>query len=81
MVLGIRGMIKKVVKSGEGTYGLKDGGMKEGSFCVLFEDKFFLLDIIFLCMWIKVDVLKFYNLVMLGMMKDTKEWRGMKIVG
>ena len=80
-VSGIRGTIKKAVKPGEGTHGSKDGGMKEGSFRASFEDKLLLSDIIFLRTWTKVDVPKFYNPVTSGMMKDTKEWRGMKTVG
>ena len=80
-VSGIRGTIKKALKSGEGVHGQKDGGVKEGSFRASFEDKLLLSDIIFLRTWTKVDVPKFYNPVTTAMFKDTKDWRGMKTVG
>lgn len=80
-VSGIRGTIKKALKSGEGVHGQKDGGVKEGSFRASFEDKLLLSDIIFLRTWTKLDVPKFYNPVTTAMFKDTKDWRGMKTVG
>jgi ribosome biogenesis protein BMS1 len=80
-VSGIRGTIKKALKPGEGVHGSKDGGLKEGSFRASFEDKLLLSDIIFLRTWTKVDVPKFYNPLTTAMMKDTKDWRGMKTVG
>ena len=80
-VSGIRGTIKKAIKPGEAAHGAKDGGMREGSFRASFEDKLLLSDIVFLRTWTKVDVPKFYNPLTTSMMKDTKDWRGMKTVG
>jgi len=80
-VSGIRGTIKKAVKPGAAGNGGKDGGMRDGSFRASFEDKLLLSDIVFLRTWTKVEIPKFYNPLTTSMMKDTKDWRGMKTVG
>ncbi|RDD40843.1 Ribosome biogenesis protein BMS1-like protein [Trichoplax sp. H2] len=70
-VSGIRGQIKRPVKS------------PEGVFRATFEDKILLSDIVFLRAWYPVDIPQFYNPVTSLLMPrgEKTEWQGMKTVG
>ncbi|MCO5606331.1 hypothetical protein L7F22_060518 [Adiantum nelumboides] len=70
-VSGIRGQIKKAVKSGQG---------KEGSIRCTFEDKILMSDIVFLRAWVTVDVPRFFNPVTTLLQSHEVVWRGMKTV-
>ncbi|KAI5067058.1 hypothetical protein GOP47_0017586 [Adiantum capillus-veneris] len=70
-VSGIRGQIKKAVKSGQG---------KEGSIRCTFEDKILMSDIVFLRAWVTVDVPRFFNPVTTLLQSHEMVWRGMKTV-
>lgn len=70
-VSGIRGQVKKAVRT------------PEGAFRATFEDKILLSDIVFLRTWYPVDVPQFYNpITSLLLPKEQKmTWTGMKTVG
>lgn len=70
-VSGIRGQVKRPVKS------------PEGVFRATFEDKILLSDIVFLRAWYPVDIPQFYNPVtsLLLPRQHKTEWQGMKTVG
>lgn len=70
-VSGIRGQVKKAVKTGEG---------KEGSARCTFEDKILLSDIVFLRAWTRVDIPRFFNPVATSLQSDDEVWKGMKTV-
>ncbi len=68
-VSGIRGQIKKCLKS------------PEGAFRAAFEDRIVASDIVFLPTWYPVDVPRYYNPVTSLLSHDKKEWAGMRTVG
>lgn len=70
-VSGIRGQVKKAVKTGEG---------KEGSARCTFEDKILLSDIVFLRAWTRVDIPRFFNPVATSLQSNDEVWKGMKTV-
>lgn len=70
-VSGIRGQIKKAVKTGQG---------KEGSIRCTFEDKILMSDIVFLRAWVTVDIPRFFNPVTTLLQSHESVWRGMKTV-
>lgn len=70
-VSGIRGQVKKAVKTGEG---------KEGSARCTFEDKILLSDIVFLRAWTRVDIPRFFNPVATALQPVDEVWKGMKTV-
>eukprot|EP01105_Mastigella_eilhardi_P026006 TRINITY_DN7298_c0_g1_i1.p1 TRINITY_DN7298_c0_g1~~TRINITY_DN7298_c0_g1_i1.p1 ORF type:complete len:1129 (-),score=377.37 TRINITY_DN7298_c0_g1_i1:38-2941(-) len=67
-VSGIRGQIKKALKS------------PPGAFRATFEDKILLSDLIFLRSWYQVTLPKLYNPVTNMLRPLNKQWRGMKLV-
>eukprot|EP00051_Salpingoeca_urceolata_P033969 m.22984 g.22984 ORF g.22984 m.22984 type:complete len:1182 (+) comp7018_c0_seq1:219-3764(+) len=67
-VSGIRGQIKRAIKS------------PQGAFRATFEDKILMSDIVFLRAWYPVKPPKFYNPVTSLLLAD-KHWSGMKTVG
>jgi len=71
-VSGIRGIIKKPLKSTIGP---------EGSFRASFEDKLLRSDIVFLRTWYPVEPPKFYNPVTSLLLADKGNWQGMRTVG
>ncbi|BBN03124.1 ribosome biogenesis protein BMS1 [Marchantia polymorpha subsp. ruderalis] len=70
-VSGIRGQIKKAVKTGQGA---------EGSIRCTFEDKILMSDIVFLRAWTRVEVPKFFNPVTTLLQARDATWKGMKTV-
>ncbi|XP_072138476.1 ribosome biogenesis protein BMS1 homolog isoform X1 [Mobula birostris] len=70
-VSGIRGQIKKAVRS------------PEGAFRASFEDKLLMSDIVFMRTWYPVSVPKFYNPVtsLLRPNTERESWTGMRTVG
>ncbi|XP_048248671.1 ribosome biogenesis protein BMS1 homolog isoform X1 [Haliotis rufescens] len=70
-VSGIRGQIKKALKT------------PEGAFRATFEDKILMSDIVFVRTWFQVEVPKFFNPVtsLLLPKADKSRWEGMKTVG
>lgn len=70
-VSGIRGQIKKAVKTGQG---------KEGSIRCTFEDKILMSDIVFLRAWVRVDIPRFFNPVTTLLQSHDSIWQGMKTV-
>ncbi|XP_057840346.1 uncharacterized protein LOC131050177 isoform X2 [Cryptomeria japonica] len=70
-VSGIRGQVKKAVKSGQG---------KEGSVRCTFEDKILMSDIVFLRAWTRVDIPRFFNPVATSLQSRDYVWKGMKTV-
>ncbi|KAK3583604.1 hypothetical protein CHS0354_039426 [Potamilus streckersoni] len=70
-VSGIRGQIKKAIKS------------PEGAFRATFEDKILLSDIVFVRTWYPVEVPAFYNPVTTLLLppKEKTAWMGMKTTG
>ncbi|KAJ7542996.1 hypothetical protein O6H91_09G021300 [Diphasiastrum complanatum] len=70
-VSGIRGQVKKAVKTGQG---------KEGSVRCTFEDKILMSDIVFLRAWIRVESQKFYNPVTSLLQSRDITWQGMRTV-
>ncbi|KFD65693.1 hypothetical protein M514_09629 [Trichuris suis] len=70
-VSGIRGQVKKAMKS------------PPGSFRATFEDKILMKDIVFIRTWIPIDVPKFYAIVTNLLLSDAMKakWVGMRTVG
>ncbi|AMD21384.1 HER105Wp [Eremothecium sinecaudum] len=68
-VSGIRGEIKRALSK------------PEGHFRATFEDKILMSDIIILRTWYPVEVKRFYNPVTSLLMKEKKEWKGLRLVG
>ena len=68
-VSGIRGQIKKCLKS------------PEGAFRAAFEDRILARDIVFVPTWYPVDVPCYYNPVTSLLAGDKTEWTGMRTVG
>ncbi|GAB1606535.1 ribosome biogenesis protein BMS1 homolog [Argonauta hians] len=70
-VSGIRGQIKKAIKT------------PPGAFRATFEDKIVMSDIVFVRTWYPVDLPRFYNTVtsLLLSATDRLSWRGMRTVG
>ena len=68
-VSGIRGQIKKCLKS------------PEGAFRAAFEDRILASDIVFVPTWYPVDVPRYYNPVTSLLSRDKGEWSGMRTVG
>ncbi|XP_046584794.1 ribosome biogenesis protein BMS1 homolog [Haliotis rubra] len=70
-VSGIRGQIKKALKT------------PEGAFRATFEDKILMSDIVFVRTWFQVEVPKFFNPVttLLLPKSEKSQWVGMKTVG
>ncbi|XP_013412523.1 ribosome biogenesis protein BMS1 homolog isoform X2 [Lingula anatina] len=70
-VSGIRGQIKKPVRT------------PEGAFRATFEDKLLLSDIVFVRTWYRVEVPKFYNplTTLLFPLQQRSQWEGMKTLG
>ncbi|MDP2434721.1 MAG: hypothetical protein Q8P67_03170, partial [archaeon] len=65
-VSGIRGQIKKAIKS------------PPGAFRATFEDRIKMSDIVFIRSWFQVDVPKYYNPVSSLLLSQKTEWEGMK---
>jgi len=70
-VSGIRGQIKKALKSSKGP---------EGSFRATFEDKLLISDIVFLRTWLPIEAPKYYNPVTSLLLASKDQWQGMKTV-
>ncbi|CAM6115965.1 unnamed protein product [Calypogeia fissa] len=70
-VSGIRGQVKKAVKSAQG---------REGSVRCTFEDKILMSDIVFLRAWTRVEIPRFHNPVTTLLQARNVVWRGMKTV-
>lgn len=68
-VSGIRGQIKKCMKS------------PEGAFRAAFEDRILASDIIFVPTWYPVEVPRYYNPVTTLLSHDKEAWSGMRTVG
>ncbi|AAS53261.2 AFL113Cp [Eremothecium gossypii ATCC 10895] len=68
-VSGIRGEIKRALSK------------PEGHFRATFEDKILLSDIVILRTWYPVKIKKFYNPVTSLLLKEKKEWTGLRLVG
>lgn len=68
-VSGIRGEIKRALSK------------PEGHFRATFEDKILLSDIIILRTWYPVQIKKFYNPVTSLLLKNKKEWKGLRLTG
>ncbi|ODV58904.1 GTPase BMS1 [Ascoidea rubescens DSM 1968] len=68
-VSGIRGEIKRALSK------------PDGYFRATFEDKILMSDIVFLRTWYPVKIKKFYNPVTSLLIRDKKEWKGMRLVG
>jgi len=66
-VSGIRGQVKKGVKS------------PEGGFRASFEDKILMSDIVFLRTWFPVKPRTFYNNLTTALLADPCEWKGMRL--
>ncbi|KAJ1918931.1 Glycoside hydrolase 2 (Mannanase, beta-galactosidase) [Mycoemilia scoparia] len=66
-VSGIRGQIKKAAPS------------PAGAFRATFEDKILMSDIVFLRAWYPVQPKKFYNPVTSLLIRDKKQWEGMRL--
>eukprot|EP00850_Spirogloea_muscicola_P005302 SM000024S07764 [mRNA] locus=s24:352099:356569:- [translate_table: standard] len=70
-VSGIRGQVKKAMKSGQG---------KEGSARCTFEDKILMSDIVFLRAWVRVDVPRFCQPLASLLQAPGEAWQGMRTV-
>ncbi|KAF8895142.1 hypothetical protein BD779DRAFT_1608832 [Infundibulicybe gibba] len=68
-VSGIRGQVKKAMKS------------PDGAFRATFEDKVLMSDIIFLRAWYSIQPRKFYNPVTSLLLSDKAHWSGMRLTG
>lgn len=68
-VSGIRGQIKRALAK------------PEGHFRATFEDKILMSDIVFLRAWHQILPRKFYNPVTSLLLKNKKDWTGMKLTG
>ncbi|PVD24966.1 hypothetical protein C0Q70_15462 [Pomacea canaliculata] len=68
-VSGIRGQIKKALKS------------PPGAFRATFEDQILKSDIVFVRTWVPVEVPSFYNPVTTMLQKDKSHWTGMRTLG
>ena len=85
-VSGIRGQVKKPVKTGEAVRGLSKHGndkssiAEEGTFRASFEDKLLLSDIVFLRSWVRVEVPRYYNPVTSLLLDSRHVWAGMRTV-
>lgn len=66
-VSGIRGQIKKAIKS------------PQGAFRATFEDKLLMSDIIFLRAWYPVTPREFYNPVTSLLLRNKNSWKGMRL--
>ena len=68
-VSGIRGQVKKTLRS------------PEGAFRATFEDRILMSDIVFVKSWYPVTVPKYYNPVASLLAQDKSSWSGMRTVG
>ena len=68
-VSGIRGQIKKSLRS------------PEGAFRATFEDRILMSDLVFLRAWYPVSIPKYYNPVSSLLSEDKAMWNGMRTVG
>ncbi len=68
-VSGVRGQVKKALRS------------PEGAFRATFEDRILMSDIVFVRTWTPVDVPRLYNPVSTLLQQDKGLWRGMRTVG
>ncbi len=68
-VSGVRGQIKKGLRS------------PDGAFRATFEDRILMSDLVFLRAWYPVTIPKYYNPVTSLLSKDKSTWNGMRTVG
>ncbi|OAY66829.1 Ribosome biogenesis protein BMS [Ananas comosus] len=77
----IRGQVKKAAKADLGNKLKKRGEvLKEGIARCTFEDGILMSDIVFLRVWAKVDVPRFYNPVTTSLQPRDQAWKGMRTV-